>query len=91
MTQGNYTAGSWSAFQTALQQARSILVADSPTQDEICSAINNLTAAKNALTEKSNHSGSDSGESKRKKTPAGTETEQNSDFKSDTTETYRFG
>ena len=91
MTQGKYTAGSWSAFQTALQRARSVLDADSPTQDEIYSAINTLTTTKNALTEESDHSGSDSDGSKRKETSAGTPTEQNSNFKSDTTATYRFG
>ena len=91
MTQGNYTDASWAAFLTALAQAQAVLDKDSPAQDEVNAAAVALAAAKNALTEKSDHSGSDSDGPKQQTNPAGTPAEQNLNFKSDTTATYRFG
>lgn len=46
---GRYTAGSWSAFETALAEAKAVLEDDGATQGQIDTAAENLTNAINGL------------------------------------------
>ncbi len=85
MTQGSYTDESWAVFQTALKGAQAVLEESNPSEAEIQAAIQALTAAKNDLSEKSGgHSSTDS-------TDGTALSDQNADFRSDTTEAYHFG
>ncbi|MBW7572388.1 immunoglobulin-like domain-containing protein [Caproiciproducens faecalis] len=93
LTQGNYTAASWAAFQTALQAAQAVLKEENPSQTNIQTAIQTLTAAKSALTEKSGgHHSDDSGGGRSDVTSNGgtTVSGENANFRSDTTAAYRF-